>query len=336
MSGCPLDCSACPALARCGGTSNLCLIGRCEGGDHPLLRMDIRRSVMDGLGGLDLRWPRPVTHHSVADLPPHLPVLIQAYADPVERPWIALHAGRVLGVTGTRVTPKHRRPLREVYRLAPETRLALQFYVEDRVLQGLWRHRRAVIEQLAELGLDLILSPNVSVWRDDCRFTQLAAQRLSFLLYHEFREAGLPAIPDIGFSRFEPDGRLWAEWVNGQPGLRAISIFCGGRKVHAERRAHQENVEDVALLHGAIRPDVAFVLGGVHAPGRLLDYRRAAPRRRLAVCNGMAYARAQRRRLLDGERREQVARSARECFLLNCAHNDREYARILGEDGRGI
>jgi hypothetical protein len=34
------------------------------------------------------------------------------------------------------VTPKHRRPLREVYRLAPGTRLALQFYVEDRCLRA--------------------------------------------------------------------------------------------------------------------------------------------------------------------------------------------------------
>lgn len=332
MSGCPLDCSLCPAIARCGGTSNLCLLGRCDGcADHPLLRMDVRRSVMDQLGGLDLRWPRPVLHHPIADLPAHLPVLVQAYADPVDLPWIALHAGRVLGVTGGAVTPKHRRPLRDVYRLAPHTRLALQFYVEDRVLMGLWRHRRAVIAQLAELDFDLVLAPNVSVWRDDSRFAQLTAQRLSFLLYHELREAGLPVIPDVGFCRFEPDGRLWAEWVSSQPDLSAISIFCGGRRLHAERRAHLETVEDVALLHAGVPPDVAFVLGGVHAPGRLVDYRRAAPGRRMAICNGMAYALAQRRRLLDGGESRRVARSARECFLLNCAQNDRVYAQILNQ-----
>jgi hypothetical protein len=44
----------------------------------------------------------------------------------------------------------------------------------------------------------------------------------------------------------------------------------------------------------------------------------------------MAYALAQRRRLLAGADGRQVARSARECFLLNCAHSDREYERILG------
>src|SRR5262249_17268722 len=92
------------------------------------------------------------------------------------------------------------------------------------------------------------------------------------------REAGLPAIPDVGFSRFEPDGRLWADWVNGQPDVRAVSVYCGGRKIHAERRAHRETVEDLALLHRATRPEVAFVLGGVHAPERLADYRRAPPR----------------------------------------------------------
>src|SRR5262245_41771466 len=132
--------------------------------------MEVRRLVMEQLGGLDLSWPRPVAHHPVDDLPLHLPVLIQAYADPIDVPWIVLHAGRVLGVTGRHVTPKHLRPLREVYRLAPGTRLALQFYVADRVLEGVWLSRRSLIAQLAQLGFDLVLAPNVSVWRSDSRF----------------------------------------------------------------------------------------------------------------------------------------------------------------------
>src|SRR5262249_13563310 len=333
MKPCPLDCARCPAVARCDGTSNLCLLGRCDNcHEHPLLRMEVRRAVMEQLGGLDLSWPRPVAHHPLDDLPPHLPVLIQAYADPIDVPWIVLHAGPVLGVTGQPVNPQPRRPLREGYRLAPDTRLALQFYVPDRVLEGVWLHRHSVIAQLAQLDFDLVLAPNVSVWRSDSRFAQLAAIRIAFLLYHELREAGVPAIPDVGFSRFEPDGRLWAEGGDGQPDLRAVSVDCGGRKIHAERRAHRETVEDIALLNRATRPDVAFVLGGVHAPERLADYRRAAPERRLSVCNGMAYALAQRRRLLDGGFGRSVPRSARECFLLNCAHNDRLYAQALGEE----
>jgi hypothetical protein len=85
--------------------------------------MDVRRRVIDQLGGLDFSWPRPVGHHQPTELPRHLPALIQAYADPVDVPWVALHAGRVLGVTGSQVTPKHLvRPLREVYRLVPGAR----------------------------------------------------------------------------------------------------------------------------------------------------------------------------------------------------------------------
>ena len=82
-------------------------------------------------------------------------------------------------------------------------------------------------------------------------------------------EARLPAVPDVGWSFFEPDGRLWADWINGQPDLQAVSIFCGGRKIHAERRALRETVEDIALFHRAVRPDVTFILGGIHAPERL-------------------------------------------------------------------
>ena len=166
-----MDCEACPAAQRCGRTPNFCRLGRCRDcAEDPLLRMDVRRAVMASLGGLDLSWPRPVAHHQPAELPLHLPVLVQAYADPVAIPWVALHGGRLLGAGG-HLTPKHRRrSLREVYRLAAATRVALEFYVEDRVLEGVWARRRQLLEELAELEPDLVLSPNYSVWRDASRF----------------------------------------------------------------------------------------------------------------------------------------------------------------------
>jgi len=47
------------------------------------------------------------------------------------------------------------------------------------------------------------------------------------------------------------------------------------------------------------------------------------------MCNGMAYSMAQRRRLLE-DRGASVA-SARDYFLLNCAHNDQVYTEILNQ-----
>jgi hypothetical protein len=327
-----MDCAVCPAAQRCGRTPNFCRLGRCaECADDPLLRVNVRRAAMDALGGLDLAWPRPVSHHQPVELPLHLPVLVQAYADPIAIPWVAVHGGRLLGASG-RPTPKHRRrPLREVYRLDAGTRLALELYVEDRVLEGVWGRRGQLLDELLELGFDLVLAPNFSVWRDAPRFEQLLQIRRSIIWFHEAIEAGLRVLPDIGWSLWEPDGRLWAEWVNSQPDLRAISIFCGGKRIHAERRAHQETVEDIARFHEEVRSEVTFVLGGVSSPWRLLDYRRAAPGRRLVICNGQAYALAQRRRLLSSD----VAAgglSARECFLRNCAWIEDAYAAILGSD----
>lgn len=336
-NGCGLNCDLCPAVRRCGKVCNFCRVGThgspsncggcslCPG--SPLLDMEARRKVMDQLGGLDLSWPRQVTHPTLPDLPVHLPVLIQAYADPVDVPWAAIHGGRLLGVTGRRLTPKHHRPLREAYRLTPHTKVALEFYVEDRVLEGMWAWRRLVIPQLASLNADLILSPNFSVWFDQPRFMSLVQIRKSFVFYMEMVERGLPAVPDIGFYHFEPDGRLWAEWINSQPALQAVSLFCGGKKVHASRRHLRETLEDIALFHRAVRPEVAFVIGGVHSPERLTAYRHAAPGRRLVFCNGMAYALAQRRRLLEDAPR--AARSARECFLRNASHNDHVYELLM-------
>ena len=337
-NACGLNCDLCPAVRRCGKKCNYCRLGAHRAGtgcggclycpDGPLFDMDIRRRVMEQLGGLDLTWPRDVVHPELPELPVHLPVLVQAYADPVDVPWIAIHGGRLLGVTGRQLTPKHRRSLREVYRLAPETKLALEFYVEDRVLEGLWTWRRRVIQELASVRADLILAPNFSVWFDQPRFASLVQIRKAFIFYMEMVEAGLPAVADISFYLFEPDGRVWAEWVNSQPTLRAVSLFCGGKKVHASKRHLRDTLEDIALFHQAVRPDVAFILGGIHASRLLTAYRAAAPGRRLVFCNGMAYALAQRRKLLTGD--ASVARSARDCFLLNCATNDRVYGVLAG------
>jgi hypothetical protein len=94
--------------------------------------MRVREAVVRHLGRFNLDWPRPVRPPQLAALPEHLPVLVQAYAKPVDVPWVALHGARLFGRAGEGLTPKHRRPLREVYRLAPTTRLALEFCVDDR------------------------------------------------------------------------------------------------------------------------------------------------------------------------------------------------------------
>ena len=323
MNGCGLDCSLCPAATRCGRKCNFCRVGQ-AGIDGPLFDMDVRRAVMASLGGLDLMWPREVAHPAMPDLPAHLPIFVQAYADEVDVPWVALHGARLFGVNGRGLTAKHWRPLREVYRLGPKTRVAIEFNVVDRVLEGLWTNQDIVIRQIVHLQPNLILTPNFSVWFDDCRFRQMVQIKRSFNFYHRLVEAGLPVVPDIGFSFFEPDGRLWSEWVNEQRGIQAVSLFCGGQKVHASKRHLRETLEDIALFHEAVRPDVAFILGGVHSPARLHAYRDAAPGRALTFCNGMAYSLAQRRKVLAGAS-HQVARSARECFLINVAHNDHTY-----------
>lgn len=330
MNACGLDCSLCPAARRCARTCNFCRPGRVPNGD-PIFDMSVRKTIMESLGGLDLTWPRQIVHPVLPELPSHLPIFVQAYADQVDLPWVALHGARLFGVNGRGLTAKHWRPLHEVYRLAPTSKVAIEFNVVDRVLEGLWANQHVVIRQLVHLRADLVLTPNFSVWYDDCRFRQLVQIRRSFCYYHRLVEAGLAAVPDVGFSHFEPDGRLWAEWVNDQPGLQAVSLFCGGQKVHASKRHLRETLEDVALFHRQVQPDVVFILGGVHSATRLNAYRTAAPGRRLVFCNGMAYALAQRRRLLAAPN-QTVARSARECFLLNTAHNDRVYASVLAEN----
>src|SRR5258708_6352669 len=187
MSGiaCGVHCDACPAAARCGKKPNFCLRGRCKDCADAERMMAERR----------------------------LPVLVQAYADPLDVPWVALHGGRVFGTAGRWITRKHRRPVREVYRLGPDTKVALQLYVEARVLEGFWVARRRIIAELAGMGFDLVLTPNFSVWRAASRWGQIVQQRRSIAVYHDLVGAGVRAVPDIGLRFFEPGGRIAADWI---------------------------------------------------------------------------------------------------------------------------
>jgi hypothetical protein len=214
MNTCPLDCARCPALARCGETSNLCLLGRyddCE--EHPLLRMEVRRAVMEQLGGLDLSWPRPITHHPVDDLPPHLPVLVQAYADPIDVPWIALHAGRVwaspAGSDSQAPAPASRGlPAR------PGHQAGAAVLRRGPVLEGVWLQRRSVIAQLAQLGFDRVLAPNVSVWRSDSRL-RVIRNRTAYLA--RFVHDGAPPLPAV-----------WRHFADcGGPGASSGGVGAG-------------------------------------------------------------------------------------------------------------
>jgi hypothetical protein len=63
------------------------------------MQMDVRRNIVEHLDGLEFGWRRPVAHPVLPELPDHLPVLVQAYPDPVDLPWVALQGERVFGVT---------------------------------------------------------------------------------------------------------------------------------------------------------------------------------------------------------------------------------------------
>src|SRR5260370_14878379 len=102
---------------------------------------------------------------------------------------------------------------------------------------------------LAGMGFDLVLTPNFPVWRTASRWDQIVQQRRSIAVYHELVEAGVRAVPDIGFSFFEPDGRLWADWINSQPDLQAVAIFVGGPNMPAQLPPRREAVEDIAHFY---------------------------------------------------------------------------------------
>lgn len=273
----------------------------------------------------------------VSGLPAYLPsVAARVHRRPTSLRWVAVHAARaVLRADGRGLRPLVERDgVRRALGLDPATPCALHFYVPDRPLEGFWRARRELYPWIAD-QFELVFTPNFSVYEDAPRLEHLINIKRSAVVYAEMLEAGIPAVPDIGWYEVRELDR-WVAWLNEiGPPLAAFSFQGVGVGARGSR-AWMGYLAGLRYLGERLRPDVGLVLVGVAAPDRVRAALQAAGRRRIAILNSEAWSLSRNGRFMDGSAAgREMHRDAVFWWNVDAALSA-AYLHLQEEGGRGV
>lgn len=340
MTGaCGRDCDVCPArvsgaCSGCPGCGRALNCSGCRGCGYVCPDRPGARAFLHAvLGGPDFP-PRPrakVTQPS-AELPTHIPAVAAPFRLPPPPMWLAIHAARaVFRADGRGLRPvieKH--GVRWALNLHPETPLALHFYVPDRPLEGFWHSRQDLYPWIGK-QFNLVFAPNFSVYEDAPRMEHIINIKRSATVYSEMVEAGIPAVPDIGWYEVRDLDR-WAAWLNEvRPPLVAFSFQGVGLPARSSN-AWRGYLAGLRYLHERLREDIGIILVSVAAPTRVAAAVAAVPGRRVLTMNTLAWGLSRKGRCIDntpadrGTHRDEV-------FLQNLADLGRAYGTAMGKGG---
>lgn len=229
-------CRRCVHLGPCDGIREFdqlfnCVQERCCGGKascqfvcprHP----EFARAVAEVNG---LRFHSlPKIKQKYVELPLYVPHLNHQYSRdfPLEWPVVSItpysllrsRAGVYTAVASTAAE------LRSYFQLAPQTRVILRGTEKDKPLERYWIHRKCdrAPEQLACLGVDLVIAPNFSHFIDVPKTHNLFNRKRQLICMEELQTAGLNVAPHLSDGD-DGDWVFWRAYLADQPAITHVA-----------------------------------------------------------------------------------------------------------------
>lgn len=301
LPGCP----TCPLFARCGGVqrqpqlfANTCFDRHCCGqpdGCQMVCRGNRHweRDLRDH-GNLLFNDLPPLNQRAV-ELPAHVPLIDHRIADlgVLALPVVALKTSAVFRLKGMQYAPvaEDAAGLRAFFRLAPDTRIVLRGTDKDPALERYWQHRLRdrVPDQMARLGIELVVGPNFSHPLDVVRTETLANRWRQLKCLEEMQAAGLSPVPHLSAVQ-PPDWVFWRSYLSERPGVRFVAVeFQTGNR---DPRQGFRVIDQIAGIQDAIRRPLHLIaIGGGQYTARL-----SACLGGFSVLDSLAFMRAVKRR----------------------------------------
>ncbi len=157
----------------------------------------------------------------------------------------------------------------EKYRIDSDARLVLTGTAQDGPVERWWElgdRRMAVIRGLRELGVELVTTPNFSLFVDRPRWDDLHSMKRIALCHEEFLREGVRAALHVN-ARTESDWERWTEYVAARGEVRDIAYeFATGAGRAGRTDWHLEHLTALARdvgrgLHVTVRATPPEVLG---------------------------------------------------------------------------
>jgi hypothetical protein len=230
------------------------------------------RSFVAEVDGLRFDNLPPV--RQVADaLPRYIPVVHHASSrqTPLANPVVALDTYKVFRLEGEdkyAALVSSGEELRRAFCLAPATRIVLRGTAKDPLLERYWSYRRreGVAEQMAKLGVSLVIGPNYSHFLGVPRTDNLFNRKRQLICLGEISAAGMSPVPHL--SAVQPgDWNFWRRYLGQNETITHVAVeFQTGNKNRTEGR---KVIDQMALVQDAVgRALHPLAIGG----GQFVEY----------------------------------------------------------------
>lgn len=147
--------------------------------------------------------------------------------------------------------------------ISPGSTILLTGTDRDLSLERWWelgaRRRRKIIHSMKETGVELVTTPNYSLFVDRPRWDDLHSMKRIAIIHEEFLREGLPAALHVN-GRTESDFQRWAEFLRDRTEITHLAYeFTTGT---SRARRQQQHALWLAELAGSIEHPLHIVLRG--------------------------------------------------------------------------
>jgi len=224
-------------------------------------------AMLAEVNGLMFEW-LDVIHQRRTGLPLYVPHLSHQYGRLYPLPWpvVALTPYQLFRRPNGRyqMVVEGAAELREFFRLAPETRIVLRGTDLDRPLETYWAHRRIdeAAEQIALIGVDLMVAPNFSHFGDATRTDHLYNRKRQLICAGELNRAGVNVAPHLS-AAVDADWEFWGCYLAERPEISVVAKeFQTGNRAALPSLHCLERIATIQNRLG--RPLHPILIGGAH------------------------------------------------------------------------
>jgi hypothetical protein len=273
----PLGCLACVERATCGGIHKRqfdydCL-GDCCG--EPATCDDVCPRDFDNyilryreVNGFDLNNIPRATPCLPPDLPNYIPLIFHRNRreESLDVPAVALPFHRLYIKRDGSLRFKTRTEIEEAFRIGRKARIVLVGCGRDKPIEAWWglsTQRRVILKALFDLGVELVTSPNYSVFTDVPRYDNMFNLKRIGVAWHESVDLGLPSALHLN-GRTERDYERLVLFIQQRAEVTDVAFeFKTGGAWRSRRAFHHQQLAEVARK--VSKPLRILMVGGFSA-----------------------------------------------------------------------
>lgn len=294
---CKKDCENCINVKRCGGCS-FCEACICDNKCNICGTVCMKRGKAVVYANNIIKNRSELLQNKKIRLPKHIPIIPDKLKTELSLnrvKMIGVHGGVALSQNGTGIRKIYKtNGFKKALNINEDCKGILQFYVKDRTLEGIWKSRTQLYEEIKQQGFEAVIAPNFSLYEDAPRIEHLFNIERSMTIYNELIQFGINAIPDIAWYNIN-DLDFWIEKINkSKCNIIAFSFQVVDVRLKASN-LWKHYLAGFKYLCNNINHEIKVIIIGVNSESRMSEIKNAIQRNiSLHVLNQSAYVQSQR------------------------------------------